>query len=727
MSRALGSDGAREQELGPLPEEPVDVPERELPATEHLRDELARRELLIRHLSRSLWRAHGRLLEASADGRNVRAELEAMRSSTSWRVTSPLRALAIQKRAAKRLARRALKGIWWTVTLQLPSRLRDRRRGIELMRSIEEAERGQTYARWIHMYDTLTDADLDGMHALDRALRYRPLVSIVMPVFDTPANVLSEAIESVRTQVYDNWELCIADDASVEPHARAVLDDYSRRDARIRVVYRDTNGGISAASNSALALAQGELIGLLDHDDVLRPHALLLAVRAYDENPQLQYVYSDEDKIDEDGKRFGHYFKPDWNPALLLCQNYVCHFVVFRADHIRRVGGFRSEYDGSQDWDLALRMTETLPARAIAHIPHVLYHWRAIPGSAAADHDAKPYAFDAGRRAVEDHLRRMGRTGHLVPVKTSQTVRHTVAEPRPAVSVVVPTTGRQDLLGPCLTGLLHGTDYAELDVLVAVSDRDAVDATRDFVEHLTPDPRARVVALPSEPFNYAWTINQAARLTHGELLLMLNDDTEVGSDDWLESMVGQLLDPSVGAVGGLLLYPDGSIQSAGMLVGARGVAEHLYKGREPTVFGYINRARLSQDLTVVAGTCMLVRREVFEALGGLDEAFPVCYSDIDFCLRLRENGLRVLYTPDAALYHHETASFGSHQEGRIAAHQRDVELIQARWGEVLRDDPTHNPNLELNASYPSRLAFPPRVSYPWRLVASSATDLTASS
>ena len=554
------------------------------------------------------------------------------------------------------------------------------------------------------------------MKALDRSLTYRPLVSIVMPVYDPPERILREAIESVRAQVYESWELCIADDASSAPGVRAVLEEYARSDRRILVRFRSENGGISAASNSALELARGELVALLDHDDVLRPHALLLAVKTFGENPRTAFAYSDEDKIDEHGRRYGHYFKPDWNPALLLGQNYVCHFAVFRADLVRAAGGFRSEYDGSQDWDLALRVTETLPADAVAHIPHVLYHWRAIGSSAAASIDAKPYALDAGRRAVEDHLRRSGKQGYPLPVGLFQRVRYVLPSPPPAVTVIVASTGRSDLLEPCLQGLAHRTDYPRLEVLIALSDPAAEESVRALLRRLDPAPfaSARVLPVFSKPFNYAWTINQAAEQAKGELILMLNDDTEVLDGDWLQALVAHVVQERVGAAGALLLYPDGRIQHAGMLVGARGVAEHLYARRKPDILGYLGRAQLTQDVSVVAGTCMLVRRETFLELNGLDEAFPVCYSDIDFCLRLRQNGLRVLYVPEAALVHRETASFGSHQRGREAAHEQDVERIQSRWGSVLRDDPMHNPNLELDARDPSRLAFPPRVDYPWR-------------
>jgi O-antigen biosynthesis protein len=689
-----------------------------------LSEQLADERRLTCWLSNIVWRREDDLRKAREAAAAAEREVAAMLASTSWRATSPLRAIArlrVASRAGPRrtaLARfphRVAKVVYWSATLQLRPRLRDRRQRIAVERRRELEGRKRSYARWVAEYDTLTDADIDAMRGLDRALTYRPLVSVVMPVFNSTEGFLREAIESMRAQVYENWELCIADDGSSMPRVRQVLDEYEERDKRIRVVYRSERGGISAASNSGLELAKGELVGFLDHDDVLRPHALLLVVHAFGEAPDASYVYSDEDKIDEAGRRFSHYFKPDWNPTLLLSQNYLCHFSVVRTDLVRRVGGFRSEFDGSQDWDLALRISEVAPPNGIVHVPHVLYHWRAVPGSAAAGIEAKPYAIDAARRATEDHLRRIGRSGYIAPVGDHQSVRFFVPPPRPVVTAIVPSTGRRDLLEPCLSGLLDRTDYDELEIIVAVSETAADDdSTRRILERAAGDPRVRIMRYPPRPFNHPWTVNRAAASARGDLLLMLNDDTRVIRDDWLEIMVGHALQDHVGAVGGLLLYPDDTVQHAGMLVGARGVAEHLYAGRSADVSGYANRARVPQDLSVVAGTCVLVRREAFDELHGLDESFPVCYADIDFCLRLRQLGWRVVYVPDAALYHLESASFGSHQDGREDEHRRDDERMRQRWGHVLLDDPMHSPNLELNAASPGELAFPPRVSYPWR-------------
>lgn len=673
---------------------------------------------MIDRLTRRLWRAEERLAEAESAIRFAEEEIDSMRRSRSWRLTAPLRVMAPRLRRAANVGRRASKAVWWTLTLQLGSRLRERQEALAAAAAERQKAEEETYARWIEMHDTLHEADMAGMRALFRDLPKRPLVSVLMPVFDPPVRILREAIESVQAQVYENWELCIADDASTQPGVGALLEEFAHSDSRVRLVRRRKRGGISAASNSAFGLAKGDLIALLDHDDLLRPHSLLLAVAAFVRRPSVGYLYTDADRIDEFGRPLGHFFKPDWSPTLLLSQNYLCHMAMMRADLVREVGGFRSEYDGSQDWDLALRVTERLTADDVVHVPHVLYHWRAIRGSVAADgSDAKPYAAGAARRAAEAHLRRKGRLGYATPVRSDQIVHFQVESPQPRVSIIIPSTGRKDLLEPCVERLLSRTDYSNFEIVIVLDPRVSADharSTGSFLGSLEQDPRIRLLSGPPQPFNFAATVNLAATQTASPFLLLLNDDTEVVYDDWCELMVGQALDDRVGAVGGLLVHPDGTIQSAGMLLGPRGLAEHRYHRRPGNVFGYANRAKVPQDMSVVAATCMLIRRDAFEDVGGFDESFPVAYNDVDFCLKLRQRGWRVVYAPDVLVVHHDSASFGTYRDGREEEHRHDFDRMHERWGLALQDDPMHNPNLALDASYPDRLAFPPRVDYPWR-------------
>ena len=674
-------------------------------------------QVAVEHLSRRLWYAEKRLAEARLTIADTERRLEEIESSTPWRIAARLPRASTLNAVTARVVRRGSKLVWWTATLQLRRRLRERQAALrEAERAAKVPRPPAAYAEWVKTYDTLEESDLEAMATTYERLERPPLVSVLMPVFDPPEPALRAAIESVRAQAYANWELCIADDASSRPYVAKVLEEYEAMDERVRVARRSDNGGISAASNTALELARGELVALLDHDDVLRPHSLLLSVLAFQADSRVGFVYSDADRIDEHGRPLGHYFKPDWSPTLLLGQNYLCHLSVMRADLLRAVGGFRSVFDGSQDWDLALRVTELLPPEGVVHVPHVLYHWRAIAGSAAAEGlEAKPRAAAAARRAVEASLQRTGRRGYVVPLGDHQKVRFFVRSPRPSVSIVVPSTGRADLLRPCVHGLLTRTAYDELEVVVAVDETAHRDpSAKTLLAELASRPRVRVLDYPAREFNYALTVNEAVERTETPLVLLLNDDTEIVYDDWLEALVGFVQEERVGAAGGMLVYPDGTIYSAGMLVGSRSVAEHRYHRRSAAVAGYAHRAQLPQEVTVVAATCMLLKREAFDAVGGLDVSFPVAYNDVDLCLKLRCAGWRVIYVPDAVLIHRESASFGTHQLGREADHRRDTARMQHRWGAVLRDDPMHNPNLALDASDPSQLASPPRLAYPWR-------------
>lgn len=679
----------------------------------------------IEWLETAIRRRETTIARAEAEVADLRRRQDATYASTSWRVTSPLRRVSSRAPTVAGATLWALRLAYWTAMLRLPSRLRAERARRQLARSDARRRRERSYERWIARYDTLTRDDRDGMRALADTLPSQPLVSVLMPVFDPPERFLRAAIQSVVDQVYPRWELCIADDGSTKAYVRRVLEEYARSDERIRVVFRESNDGISAASNSALGLAGGELIGFLDHDDMLRPHSLLLAVRAFVEDRRLAFVYSDEDQIDEDGRRFSHNFKPDWDPTLLLSQNYVCHFAVLRAELVRDHGGFRTEYDGSQDWDLALRVTSSLRPAEIGHVPHVLYHWRAIPGSAALDIGEKPYAVGAARRATSAHLRRSGRRGYIVPVGTHQDVRFGLPDPAPTVTAIVPSTGTPAILTGCIETLLARTEYPTLDVVVAVSERTRTEpGRRRYLDSLGSEPSIRVATYPEHDFNYAWVVNWAAQQVHGELLLLLNDDVTATTEDWLEAMVGHVLQDGVAAAGARLLYRDDTIQHAGMLLGD-GKAEHLYRGRHAGVPGYINRARLPRSASAVTGACMVVRRDAFEAVGRMDEGLEVAYNDVDLCLKLRQAGWRVVFVPGAVLYHDESSSFGSLSAGREEEFRAERLRVYDRWGRALEDDPFHNPNLALDPSYPSRLAFPPRVSYPWRLPDTAASPADA--
>lgn len=565
------------------------------------------------------------------------------------------------------------------------------------------------YGDWVKQHDTVTAEDWKQMRAASKSLPSTPLISIVMPVYNTPEKWLHRCIQSVQRQAYPYWELCIADDASSNGYIQKVLAQYSARDPRIKVVYRDSNGHISAASNSALALATGEWMALLDHDDELPAHALYLVAKAINERPDTGVMYSDEDKIDAQGQRFDPYFKPDWNPDLFYSQNMVSHFGVYRMSLVKEVGGFRVGYEGSQDYDLALRCIERLKPRQIVHIPKVLYHWRAIEGSTALQKSEKSYAVVAGEHALADHFSRTKASNVTVhAVSHGYRVKRAFnANQPPKVSLIIPTRDRVELLRMCVSSILQKTDYPNYEIVV-VDNQSVEPSTLAYFKQLRANPKVKIVPYDA-PFNYSAINNAAVSASDGEIVGLINNDIEVISADWLSEMVSQAIRPEVGVVGAMLYYPNDTIQHAGVILGLGGVANHAYVGMPRGYAGQMSRGALIQNFSAVTAACLLVRRETYEAVNGLDPLLQVAFNDVDFCLRVRQLGLLNVWTPYAELYHHESASRGLEDTPeKQARFMREVALMTERWGEQLLNDPAYNPNLATNGTN-FALAAEPRI------------------
>ena len=458
----------------------------------------------------------------------------------------------------------------------------------------DRADLNAEYPVWLARR-TPSESDLARMRIEGENLPYRPVISLVVPVYNTPEKYLSLMVDSVMAQTYDKWELCLADDASTDPHVRPFLDRLARRDARVKVAHLSRNQGISGASNAALALATGEFIGLLDHDDVLAPSALFEVVRALNDAPATDLIYSDEDKVDDTGtERWDPFFKPDWSPDLLLSTNYVCHFGVYRRSLVEAIGGFRSEYDGSQDYDLVLRFTERTDR--IVHLPSVLYSWRAIPGSAARDLMAKPYALDAAQRAIDDALRRRGVAGRVEPGHSlgQWRVRYDLRG-QPAVTLVIPAGGNMKCLQPCLESVLERSTYSNLHVLVT-DDSDGT-AVADLCRALGRlDPRLMYRRFRLKPFNYSAINNAAVSLVDTPYVVLLNDDITVITPDWVEAMLEHAQRPEVGVVGAKLLYPDRSLQHAGVILGPRENCDHAFRHLPEEDAGYFEFPRAHPQL-----------------------------------------------------------------------------------------------------------------------------------
>ncbi len=569
------------------------------------------------------------------------------------------------------------------------------------------------YDAWVRRHDTLAEADVAAIRSHLATLRERPLISVVMPVYDPPLPFLRDAIDSVLAQIYPDWELCIADDGSPDPGIRTMLQDYARRERRIKLVLRERRGHISAASNSALELATGKFVALMDHDDRLPPHALYMAAVEVNAHPDADLIYSDEDKIDAEGRRHDPYFKPDWNPALFLCQNFVSHLGLYRTSLVRAAGGFREGFEGSQDYDLALRISTLTSPQLIRHIPYILYHWRISPGVQTFSTGHLPVTVQAARRAIAEHLERTGDGGEVVPSELPlySRIKRPLADPAPRVALIVPTRDKLELLRICVDGLRR-TSYPNLEIIVVDNDsREA--ATLDYLRELDGRERMRVLRIEGD-FNFSELNNRAVEVADAEIVGFINNDVEVIEPGWLGEMVSQIAQPGVGAVGAKLYYGDDTIQHAGVVVGMGGVAGHAYKALPRSSAGYFGQLKLVRDVSCVTAACMIVRKDVFSAVGGFDEVnLKVAFNDVDLCLKIRQAGHRIVWTPDAELYHLESVSRGSDftQQTR-ERFAREVAYMERRWGDALLQDPFFNPNLSLTGTDIS-LAFPPRVAKPW--------------
>ena len=542
-----------------------------------------------------------------------------------------------------------------------------------------------------------------------------PALTVVMPVHDPRPQHLEEAIASVRTQAYSAWTLCITDDGSSSEVVRRILRRADASDPRIRLVVHDEARGVAEATNAALALAEGEAVVFLDHDDVLAPHALAAIGAAFAAHPEAVAVYSDEDSIDGHGRRSEPRFKPDLDRERLLAQNYVNHAFAVRTALLRRLGGLRAGLQGAQDHDLVLRVLDSA-AGPILHIPQVLYHWRIFPGGGSLSQRARPEIDAARIRLVADHLARTGVTAELdADARGRVTVRRTLPKPAPEITAIIPTRDHPGLLEACVTGLLEQTDYPSLKVCV-VDNGSRGERALGLLERLERTARVSVMRIDA-PFNFSSLNNAAAQAASARLLAFVNDDILVVEPDWLKAMAALAVQPDVGAVGAKLFYPDGRIQHAGIVlgVGPHRVAGHEFRGAPGESPGPQGRLMVTREVSAVTAACMVVDRSRFLAVGGFDEAgLPVAFNDVDLCLKLGARGWRTIWTPQARLMHLESASRGSDKPTEAAERLgREARLMHERWGGALGADPYYNPNLTL-VDESSALASSSRAEALWR-------------
>ncbi len=566
---------------------------------------------------------------------------------------------------------------------------------------------GVDYPTWRIRNATVFDDDVDRLVARCAELPGGgPSISVVMPVHDPDPAWLRSAIESVISQAYSKWQLCMVDDASTNPDVVSLLDHYASTDSRILLRHRSENGHISVASNDALAVATGEFVAFMDHDDELAPFALA-AIALHSEAADI--VYTDEDKIDTAGRHYDPHCKPSWNPELLLGQNYMSHLTAVRRTLVEQVGGLRVGFEGAQDHDLLLRCTAVIAPERIRHVPLVAYHWRAIEGSTALSPTQKNYTEDASTSALVD---RLGTEWMVSPAGPPTAYRCTPPlDDFPLVSILIPTRDRVDLLRQCVESLAQ-TTYPAFEILIL--DNDSSDPeTLSWLSDFDNGHDHRVVPAPGA-FNYSRVNNLGAAAANGELLLLLNNDTEVIDGNWLSEMVRWALQPGVGAVGAKLLYPDDTIQHAGIVLGLGGLAGHGHLHEAAHANGYFSRLALAHEVGAVTGACLLTWRTTWADLGGLDENLAVAFNDVDYCLRVRHLAdQRIIWTPHARLYHHESVSRGAEDDAeKVARFNREVDQVLARWSGELAQDPAYSPNLTLEGDS-FTLARQPRFDPPW--------------
>ena len=573
------------------------------------------------------------------------------------------------------------------------------------------------YDKW-YQKRKLNSAEREAQRADSKTWGNRPLVSICVPLYNTPEKYLFEMIDSVINQTYTNWQLCLADGSPGETLGEVIKAHYPSEE---RIVYKHLteNLGIAGNTNEAFALAEGSWIGLLDHDDILAPEALYESLAATGVNEaaaslvkhrkitgEIEAVYSDEDKISEDLKEhFDPHFKPDYNIDLLCTNNYITHFFLVKREIVERVGGFKSRYDGAQDFDFIFRCTDA--AKGVAHVPRVLYHWRTSAGSTAENPSSKMYAYEAGKLAIEDHLKAKGIRGEVSYTKNLgfYRVKYEV-EKQELISILIPNKDQVKLLQNCLASIEKST-YRNYEIII-VENNSEQEETFAYYETLTGQPYRKdekqegtlpngnriCVVTRNEGFNYAAINNFGATYANGKYLLLLNNDIEILTEDWMEELLGHCQREDVAAVGCKLLYPDGTIQHAGVGIGLGGIANSMFVGMDSKFHGYMHRANLQMDYSAVTAACMMVKRQIFDEVGGFTEELAVAYNDVDLCLKMGQLGYHIVYTPYACAYHYESKTRGKEDSPEKQARlKRESDYMLQKWSEIFEyGDPYYNPN-----------------------------------
>lgn len=558
---------------------------------------------------------------------------------------------------------------------------------------IEQEKTPEKYLNWIKEFEQV---DVATMKKEMASFDLNPKISILVPVYNVEEKWLNKCIQSVQNQVYSNWELCLADDASTMKHVKPLLEKLMLKDERIKVIFREKNGHICEATNSALSIATGEYIALMDNDDEIPINALFEVVKAINQNPAVDLIYSDEDKMDVDGNRSDPAFKSDWAPDLLLSTNYISHLGVYKTSIAKEIGGFRKGFEGAQDYDFVLRFTERIEPQNITHISKVLYHWRMIETSTAVNQDSKGYAFEAGRKAIEEALQRRnikGTVNHAAGYGLYDVQYDILTEDK--VSIIIPTKNGYDDLKRCVDSILEKTTYSNYEIIIADNGSDEERVLKLLTDYQKRLPNQFYVERLDIPFNYSRINNLAAQKANGKYLLLLNNDTEIISSDWLEKMVGFCQFDRIGAVGAKLYYPNHTIQHAGVILGLGGAAGHGHHTFPQGDFGYFGRLEINVNYMAVTAACLMIKKADFESLNGFNEELTVAFNDVDLCIRAHELlGKQNVWLHGVEVYHFESQTRGyENTPEKLARFEQETQFMYDKWGDLIENDPYYNINL----------------------------------
>lgn len=554
------------------------------------------------------------------------------------------------------------------------------------------AEPENLYQMWIENNEP-TKEEIEEQR--NKKFKLNPKISIIIPMYNTPLNFFKELVDSLIDQTYTNWELCLADGS---PEKNQKLEKIYKKDERIKYKFIGENKGIAGNTNEALSLVTGDFVALLDHDDLLPIFSLYEIVKCINENPDVEFIYTDEDKFEKlGGKRYDPYFKSDFAPDTLRANNFICHFSVFKKELMDKLGGFRNEYDGAQDYDILLRMSEE--TNNIIHIPKILYHWRVHSLSTAkSGGTAKPYAYEAGIKAIQDHIDRIGLKGTVESGNTLGTYKvNYEIQGNPKVSIVIPNKDYIKTLKVCLNSIKKLTTYENYEIIIVENNSEEKE-TFEYYKKIDGKDKIKVVYFPEKEFNYSKIINFGVENSTGEYIVQLNNDTELLTPNWLQEMLGFAQRDDVGAVGAELFYPDNTIQHAGIIIGIGGVAGHVFKNLPKGIHGYFSKDAMIQNLSAVTAACIMTPKSVYDEVGYMDEKFKVAFNDVDFCLKIRQTGKLIVYNPYVQFTHYESKSRGFEDTPeKKKRFQSEIDRFHDKWQSVLdKGDPYYNKNLRLD-------------------------------